>query len=128
MSDRPNMRLDQLIDELAKFDGKRSVEFEFCGFAPVRLTSYRGWYEHLAMVPAKSTEVTVDYVLDLLRRAKSETFFGWKGGEYHMRGHTPLWVDCEGEATRTKLVGVREVRYQYEGGYVLLETEHGEYL
>jgi hypothetical protein len=60
--------------------------------------SYRGYYEDLAFEPAKNVKVSL--MLKEAKEALKKTFFGWKGGEYHMHDYSTCWlayIGCEGE-------------------------------
>lgn len=76
---------------------------------PVRglgmLRSYRGYYEDLAFEPS-TRAVTVHDVLTEARDAMGRYFEGYKGGEYLMGEHTPLWVSAYGDASGHKLVAL----------------------
>lgn len=56
--------------------------------------SYRGYYDELAFEPA--SDISVGDMLSSARRAKGETYEGWKGGEYKMTGWTECWLAEEG--------------------------------
>ena len=61
--------------------------------------SYRGYYADLAFKPAK--EASVGDVRVLCERAISQSYTGYKGGEFCYDADTPLWratYGCTGEA------------------------------
>jgi hypothetical protein len=69
------------------------------------LMSYRGYYDQLAL--GTGTEVrTVVEVLDDCRSAIGRTFEGYKGGNFTMRPHTPVWADEYGQYSSNAIVGV----------------------
>jgi hypothetical protein len=110
-----NMSLGELIDELDGVDHKcLAVRLED-GRGISGIESYRGYYSDLALVPsetpigARQPEYTVENLLDGLKNAVGEKFTGYKGGEFVMQNHTPVWVSEYGEASGLAVKGV-EVR------------------
>jgi hypothetical protein len=79
-------------------------------------SSYRGYYEDLAIVPAQATNIladdrtpltTVGAVLAEAEACIGRTFQGWKGGDYTMEAHADLWFAQEGSAIGWRPVGLR---------------------
>lgn len=83
------MRLEDLIDELEKYDLENVVRF---GFANPH--SYRGYYHELAFEPANN--VSVGDMLAAAEGALNFTFEGYKGGEFTMDADTQCWLAYEG--------------------------------
>ncbi len=124
------LSVQELIARLEQFDPKTSVGLRFYGATLIAsVDSYRGYYDELAF------DVTTDYgvsdptvgeVLYCLKQALGKTFYGWKGGEYVMNQHTPLWIAKSG-TTGSKVVGVNE-KYapgkDYPGRVVLEVADH----
>jgi hypothetical protein len=113
--------LGQLIDALEKRDAADEVWFDFVDMVPGKVDSYRGYYEQLAIAPQKrdwNARVTVASFLAVLRSALSTTFHGYRGGEYTMHRHTPLWVAERGDSHSTAVVGV------VGEGHVVIETRY----
>lgn len=105
-SDRPfdTMSLGELIDSLeaaAQLAPGRDVGFDFLGMVPVRIDSYRGFYDHLALEPGNrrmhSADAPVEKVLQMLKEAVGGTFHGYKGGVYRMTRETPVWCAFHGD-------------------------------
>lgn len=102
------LTLGELILTLEKFDPGMPIKVE--RVAPTNddpslwnygdVESYRGYYSDLYIDYTYNDERTVEYALDNLRSAVGETFEGYKGGDYTMSRHTPIWVDqyscCDG--------------------------------
>ena len=92
---------------------------------PVRglgaLHSYRGYYSDLAFEPTTSI-VTVHDVLTEARSAMGRTFEGYKGGDYLMGEHTPLWVSQYGTPSGYKLITLTR-----EGDLLVPVTEFEEW-
>lgn len=62
--------------------------------------SYRGYYDELAFEPAD--DVTIEHMLDCCNRAVSETFIGWKGGEFTYDKATQVHVASQGCVSATE--------------------------
>lgn len=110
--------------ELEKPDNE--CHFDFCGFYPSKLSSWRGVYAHLAFEYKDRQQGKVPIVADVLlmcRNAIGKTFTGWKGGDFTMDESTPLWVSNSGDAHATAVVGVSSCGY----GYTYLDTAYMEY-
>jgi hypothetical protein len=56
--------------------------------------SYRGYYDELAFEPRN--EVSIDSMLTSACSAVGETYTGWKGGQFTMTHHTPVYLAYEG--------------------------------
>lgn len=115
-------QLIQELKEIAKNERKEEpyVQFDFGNIRPAGLTSYRGYYDELAICYDEQTEQPLlSEFIKTLENAKKETFFGWKGGEYKMYDHTPVWVSNTGQASDTAVVGVID-----KGFRVLLQTQN----
>lgn len=83
------MTLEQLIDELEKYDLNIVVKHGF-----TNPHSYRGYYDQLAFEPASN--VSVGFMLSCAESALGAIFEGWKGGDYMMDEDTPCWLAQEG--------------------------------
>lgn len=80
-----NTTLGMLIEWLESQDGEMVVRD---GFSTPH--SDRGSYDELAFSPEKESKIA-----DMLMHAKSAvgaTFEGWKGGEFTMHEHTPVYI------------------------------------
>lgn len=113
--------LGTLIDALSKLPAGAEVRFDFVYFAPARLGSYRGYYDHLALGYSTET-MTVATLLEELRGALApdKTYGGWTGGEYRMTRDTPVWVSGSGESSGTAIVGLRR---RYEELFILVTRQ-----
>jgi hypothetical protein len=104
------IELGELISQLEACHPKARVWFDFCGFAPSGLNSYRGYYDHLALEwvhYSGDVHPNVDSVLATLRAAIGATFQGYKGGDYRMDSTTPVWVSNWGRTDdNTVILGV----------------------
>lgn len=92
MKDSPQLTLGEIILKLeAMPDLDARVIFDFQPVSPDYLCSWRGSYNELAIVFGP-VEASGNQVLATLRGAISETYDGWKGGEFKMGRLTPVWV------------------------------------
>src|ERR1019366_1906545 len=83
----------------------KHVRFEFAGYAPERLSSYRGYYEDLAIVPNEAS-ITVLMFREMLLKAVGETFEGYKGGGFVMHRRSRVWVAPVGTSSGTAITGI----------------------
>jgi len=119
------MTLGALIQQLASCAPNADVRFDFCGFVPKGLASYRGYYDQLALGYANCQDerTTVEKLLTELRGAVGKTFHGYKGGNYKMTLETEVWVSPYNEASGTRIDHVI-----VEGDYlVILATRYDRY-
>ena len=100
------MRLGEIIDALARATPEHSVVFDFGGFEPTGIDSYRGYYSDLAISYDESGGMNAGALLAELRDADGNVFEGYKGGEYRMDGSTPVWVANHGRSHGVAVVGV----------------------
>jgi hypothetical protein len=119
---KKQLNLGELIDLLKQIerDDLTSVEFDFCGIAPGRLHSYRGYYEQLAIEPDNIYVLLDPFIADL-EIAVGQTYEGYKGGDFTMHRDTPVWISSYGEAKNTVITGVKKIYNQ-----VILKTRYQE--
>lgn len=103
--------LGELIQLLAARDPEQEVRFDLGYIGPDLpgcLMSYRGYYEHLAIGYAVQNVESpkVGVLLQELRAAVGKMFEGYKGGDFIMGPHTPVWVSNYGESCSTAVVGI----------------------
>ena len=121
-TDNTHLTLGEAIDALAKCDPTAKVQFDFGYFTPAGISSYRGYYNQLAIEyaePHYEDRPTVATVLTWLREADGKTFIGYKGGNYRMTQYTPLWAANHGEAPSVALANVLNLET-----YIVLETRY----
>lgn len=113
----PGLRLGDLIDALERVEEKdKHVEFDFGGFEPTGISSYRGYYSDLAL-QYDGTALNTGQLLETLKKADGAVFTGYKGGDYQMNRSTPVWVANYGEAHGVAVIAVEDQGYR-----VLLRT------
>ena len=102
--------LGELIDLLKRCKQDADVVIS----APVRLSphhvsSYRGYYEDLAIeMTGDGDRPTVASLGVMLEAAVNQRFTGYKGGDFTMTRHTRVWLSNYGECTGALVVGVTE--------------------
>jgi hypothetical protein len=103
------MRLGQLVDELKKFNLNYPVVTKYYG-ETVNLgdiSSYRGYYDHVALVPTTNDFNTVGTLIAQLEEAlNGKEFTGYKGGEFTYNSKTPVWASKWGNASQLKVTGL----------------------
>lgn len=89
------------------------VVFDFEYAHPVSIGSWRGIYSELALgFDLGGEEMTLPAFTELLRSAVGKEFCGYKGGDYTMSRHTPVWVANHGHTGNTAVVGVLDGGWQ----------------
>ena len=99
-----------------------TVQFGFIHFRPnLRIHSYRGYYEDLALGYTdeyQKEDTTVEALLKILEEAVGKTYTGYKGGDFYMDENTALWVANHSESGGTAIVDVIDCSY-----YIILKVE-----
>lgn len=92
------MKLGDLIETLEALPADAPIRFRD-GTIPNGLVSWRGSYDELTIDSGIAGKTdTVGKLLQDARAADGKTFHGYKGGEYAMNLHTPVWADPWGES------------------------------
>jgi hypothetical protein len=100
-----------------------SVVFDFEYIHPTGLRSWRGAYPELALsFQSEGDEMKLSTFIEMLKDAIGRTFEGYKGGDFTMSRHTPVWVANYGNSGRTAVVDV--INHDYE---IILVTGLREY-
>lgn len=99
--------LRKLIERLPADCG---VRFDFGTLTPQGLASYRGYYDHLALAWSERGDCTAATLMRDIDSAHGQAFNGYKGGSYRMDVDTPVWASNWGEASGTRIVGVKVTR------------------
>lgn len=109
-----------------KHNPEPMVVYDFCGLFPTNILSWRGAYDELALNFIDLDEVIkpmkLSDFIDMLLLADGGIFAGYKGGEFVMSKHTPVWVANWGNVGSTAVVDVVDDGYQ-----VILITGYREY-
>ena len=80
-----SVTLGELIDRLKHESPNKVIAHGFGG-----PTSYRGFYEDVAFIPAENVSVSV--MLKMAESALGKTFKGYKGGDFTMTKNTDVWI------------------------------------
>jgi hypothetical protein len=122
VADAENMGLGQMIEALKRCKPEADVVFDFCGFVPNYVCSYRGLYSQLAIgYRSRNEGCSVSQMLCWLEESVGKAFAGYKGGSFVMDADTPLWADEYGHCSSTAIVGVKNM-----GSLVVIETKYSE--
>jgi hypothetical protein len=105
MNDQP-ITLGELIDLLAARPTQDLVTIGETHTTALAVSSYRGYYDHLALEPVEGRDQTVGVLLAVLRAAVGTIYEGYKGGEFRMSRETPVWVSPWGYSTATAVTGI----------------------
>lgn len=108
--DNQPLTLGEFIGMLETRPADQRVSFDFGGLTPTKPDSYRGYYDHLAFGYGEDA-VTVADVLAWCRAAVGKTYEGYKGGDFTMGLHTPLWVAEYGRSNSTAVLGLEPCDY-----------------
>lgn len=103
-------------------DSSPRVSFDFEYLHPTSLASWRGIYAELALGFTDSgLAPSLPDFLHELQQAVGREYPGWKGGDYTMSRHTPVWVANPGNAGNTAIIDVVDAEYE-----VILITAYRE--
>jgi hypothetical protein len=98
---------------IEKYGNEASVVYDFEYLYPSNIDSWRGSYAELALnFKAEGEPLTITKFLKLLKSTIGKTFTGYKGGEFVMSKHTPLWVANYGHSGNTAVVDVLDNEYE----------------
>ena len=114
-------------------DKDKLIFFDFGGYTPCGIDSWRGIYAELALdyTDDPINKPTVQTVLTMLKAAIGHTYEGYKGGDFTMSRQTPIWVAHYGISGIEKYkdsddyssVGVVDAR---DGEVVIIATQKME--
>lgn len=107
----PAMRLGDIIDALEPVKSNVRIEFDFGGFEPTGLDSYRGYYSDLALSFGDEGMCVADLLAEL-KDADGNVFTGYKGGDYRMDRSTPVWVANYGNSHGVAVVAVEDQEWR----------------
>lgn len=118
-----SLNLGAITKLLRKQPQDNVIHFNFGWFVPGDFTSYRGYYEDLAITFKAASNGETPKVKDFLAaclEANGKVFEGYKGGRYRMRADTDVYVSNWGECSGTTITGVCDAGY----GVTVLMTGH----
>ena len=106
-----------------KHEDEPSVYYDFGNFFPTSIDSWRGSYSELALNYTEDGEpLKISKFLELLKGAVGETFTGYKGGDFTMSKHTPIWVANYGSSGSTAVVNMIDEKWR-----IIIVTGYREY-
>ena len=117
------LTLGEFIDKLAALPADRPVYFGFGNAVPACFASWRWSYDELALGYKDHDAPTAGDLLAKAREAVGQTFTGWKGGDFTMTRHTPVWVANQGDCGHTMIVDVQDAEWM-----AVIVTAYGETL
>jgi len=115
-----HLTLGRLITALKEASPELLVEAD-CGGTVDSFTSYRGYYEDLAITPSDAP-ITVGELLTKATEAHGKEFTGYKGGDFLMGDSTPLWIAPYGAPGNTAIVDAKVS----DGKFVLITKQTDE--
>jgi len=104
----------QAIEANLGAEDKRIVSFDFANMVPTNIDSWRGSYAELALSFNSDEEgetIKVGAFINMLESAVGKTFTGYKGGDFTMSRHTPVWVANYGKSGSTAIIDVIDDGY-----------------
>ena len=103
------LTLGQLINKLTPIQQESPeilVSYDFVSLFPTLIDSWRGDYSQLALNYGFGTHLNTTEFLSLLESANGASFTGYKGGDFFMNYHTPVWVANCGESGFTGILDI----------------------
>ena len=83
------------------------VQYDFENLFPTLIDSWRGSYCELALnFKTEGEKLTVTAFLQMLKDTIGKTLEGYKGGDFLMSKHTPVWVANYGNSGNTAVIEV----------------------
>jgi hypothetical protein len=111
------MTLGRFISELEAIPEQTEIENIYSPH------SYRGYYSDLAFNQGQGTRTVGSLVEELKTECLNKTFYGYKGGDYYMDIHTPLWIAEYGDCG-VKIIGIQKSEIN---GLISILTQEDEY-
>ena len=97
---------------IEKYEHEATVRYDFEYLFPTDIDSWRGIYAELALnFTSKGEEMKVSAFLKMLKDTVGKTFTGYKGGDFRMNKHTPIWVANYGNSGNTAVIDIVDNEY-----------------
>lgn len=116
------MTLGELINTLKSFPKDYLVVIKPYDLIPCGLTSYRGYYNELALEYDIVGHCTVENLLKVAKKVLGKELMGYKGGNFLMTKNTPVWISNYGNTSNMLLTKVESPFT----GYVYIYGEYRE--
>ena len=107
--------LGELLAHLESAEPEVIVEFD-SGKSPGEFMSYRGYYRFIA-ITCSDLPKTAGAFANAVKAAIGKTYTGYKGGDFLMTKHTPVWVSEYGSSSGIGIVGIEK-----QGPKIILKT------
>lgn len=95
-----------LVDNMEPDEDHTWLSFEFGSCGVTGIDSFRGYYDELALSYGDDEILELADFLGILKDALGKTFIGYKGGDFTMHEHTPIWVANYSRTSYTKVIGI----------------------
>lgn len=111
------LKLEPIIAKHAERDSPLEVRFDFEYLYPTGIESWRGSYNELALTFSCSDRydgskaMNIIEFTNMLKQSIGKTFKGYKGGDFIMSKHTPVWVANHGNSGNTAVVEIVDAGY-----------------
>lgn len=126
MAKSDQLTLGEIIsrcEAIPSSDSEPNVVYDFEYLHPVSIGSWRGSYSELALdFSDDNIEMKLSVFISILKDSVGHTFTGYKGGEFTMSRHTPVWVANYGNSGNTAVIDVVDNGYQ-----IILMTGYREF-
>lgn len=107
------LKLEPIVEKQKDRKDEATVRYDFENLFPSSLYSWRGSYEELALnYETEGNYMTVTDFYKMLTEAVGKSFHGYKGGEFVMSKHTPIWVANYGNSGNTAIIDVVDNDYE----------------
>ena len=104
------LKLEPIVEK--QDEDEATVRFDFEYLFPNDIDSWRGSYSELALnFTTEGKEMKVSDFLRMLKDCIGKEFTGYKGGEFTMNKHTPIWVANYGHSGNTAVIDVVDNDY-----------------
>lgn len=104
------LKLEPIVEK--QDEDEATVRFDFEYLYPNDVDSWRGSYSELALnFTTGGQEMKVSGFLKMLKDCIGKEFTGYKGGEFTMNKHTPIWVANYGNSGNTAVIDVVDNDY-----------------
>ncbi len=103
-------------ERIEEGNAEPTMVYDFEYFYPTEIYSWRGSYSELALDICSSeneaSQMKITDFLKMLKKTIGEKFTGYKGGEFTMSRHTPVWVANYGNSGNTGVVDIKDNGYE----------------
>jgi len=121
------LKMEAILAKTPERNSELLVWYDFEYLFPNKIDSWRGSYSELALnfaghSDADGKPLNSKQFHELLTNAVGAIFTGYKGGDFIMSKHTPVWVSNYGNAANTAVIDIIDAGYK-----VVIMTAYREY-